>query len=359
MSLSVLPSLSFWRGRRVLLTGHTGFKGAWTAVWLAHMGAEVTGFALAPDSDPALFEMAGLGGRVRSLIGDLRDMSAVRAAVVAAKPEIVLHLAAQPIVRRSIVDPVETIAVNVLGTAHLLEAVRVEGSARLVLVVTSDKVYANSDSGRPFAESDALGGKDPYSASKAATELVARAFAQSYFEDLGVRLATARGGNVVGGGDYAADRIVPDIVRSALAGETLVLRMPEATRPWQHVLDCIAGYLVYVEAMAQDEALPRSMNFGPVPGRDVTVRQLAEATLAALGRPVAWQHEPVAGAKEMKLLAVDSIRARSALGWRDRLAGDALVAWTARWYRAVHAGADAFDTTLRQINDYYQYEPST
>lgn len=349
-----LPDPAFWRGRRVLLTGHTGFKGTWAATWLGEMGAQVTGFALAPDTEPAMFAQTRLARHVTSILGDLRDLDAVDRAMRLAAPQIVIHMAAQPIVRRALADPVETIASNVLGTTHVLDAVRRVGGIQTVLVVTSDKVYANSDAGTAFRESDALGGKDPYSASKAATELVTRAFAQSYLEDAGTRVATARGGNVVGGGDYAADRIVPDIVRAALAGGTLELRMPQATRPWQHVLDCVAGYLLQVEMLSAEADAPRAMNFGPAPGHDVTVATLAEAMLAALGREPRWLCNAPAATKEMRLLAVDSTLARSSIGWRDRLAGEKLVEWTARWYAAVHAGEDARDVTLRQIHDYAQ-----
>ena len=247
----------------------------------------------------------------------MRDAACVARAVAAAAPEIVLHMAAQPIVRRAIADPVETIATNVLGTAHLLDALRTAPALTTILVITSDKVYFNDDAGRAFSETDRLGGKDPYSASKAATELITRSFAETYFEGKGVRVATARGGNVVGGGDYAADRIVPDIVRAVARGEAPVLRMPHATRPWQHVLDCVNGYLLHAEALALDGATPRSLNFGPVCGNDVTVGQLTTVMLRALGHPSEWRYEPVAGAKEMATLAVNSDLARATLGWRD------------------------------------------
>lgn len=345
-------STAFWKDKRVLLTGHTGFKGAWAALWLNAMGARVSGFALAPDTDPALFTLAAVDTHITSTIGDLRDAAAVARGVTAAEPEIVLHLAAQPIVRRAIADPVETIATNVLGTAHLLDALRSQPSVNTILVITSDKVYFNDDAGRAFSETDRLGGKDPYSASKAATELITRSFAETYFEGKGVRVATARGGNVVGGGDYAADRIIPDIVRAVERGEAPVLRMPQATRPWQHVLDCVNGYLLHAEALARDGATPRSLNFGPVCGEDVTVGQLTTVMLKALGSPSQWRYEPVAGAKEMATLAVDSSLARSALNWRDALAGDALVDWTAQWYKDVAAGRSAYDVTMQQIAAY-------
>lgn len=347
-----LPDPKFWSGRRVLVTGHTGFKGTWVATWLGELGAVVSGFALPPESAPSLYEMTSLSDRIDSRLGDLRDEAAVRMTVADTSPEIVLHMAAQPIVRRSIADPVETIATNVLGTAHLLNALRDREGLLAVLVVTSDKVYVNNDSGDAFTESDPLGGKDPYSASKAGAELVTRSFAQTYFEARGVPVATARGGNVVGGGDYAADRIIPDIIRAVARDETIVLRMPEATRPWQHVLDCIAGYLLHIEDLAQNPKTPRALNFGPQPGRDVTVAALTEAMLAALGRTITWRHEPIENAKEMTMLAVDSSAARRALAWRDLVAGDAVVDWTATWYKRVAAGETALDVTRQQIAAY-------
>ena len=347
-----LPVSDFWRGRRVLLTGHTGFKGAWTALWLADMGAIVTGFALAPETSPALYDQASIGDLMESRIGDLRDRAAVTDAVRAADPEVVIHMAAQPIVRRAIADPVETIAVNVLGTAHLLDALRDAPSLSTVLVVTSDKVYANEGAGRAFAEGDRLGGKDPYSASKAATELVAQSFAQTYFADRGVRLASARGGNVIGGGDYAEDRIIPDIVRAAMRDEVPVLRMPNATRPWQHVLDCVCGYLLFAEALAQARDVPAALNFGPSPGGAATVAELTETMLTALGRPSHWRPEPQTGSKEMTALAVDASLARRTLQWTDRLSGRDLVDWTANWYRSVHQGGVPRDITRAQIAAY-------
>lgn len=347
-----LPDPEFWRGRRVLLTGHTGFKGSWAALWLTRLGAEVTGLALPPDTDPSLFSLAGVDGGMASHLVDLRDREAVRAVVDEARPQIVLHLAAQPLVRRSIREPVETIATNVMGTTHLLDALRRQSGIQAILVVTSDKVYANAERGLPFAEDDALGGKEPYSASKAAVELVAAAFASSYFDERGVPLATARAGNVVGGGNFSEDRIVPDLVRAALAGETLVLRHPEAVRPWQHVLDCIAGYFVYAEALAGREDVPRTLNFGPEPTEPVTVAEFTDALQAALGVAGGWRHEPVAGSVEAKHLTLDSDVARRLLGWRDRLPGRACVSAVADWYQAWMQGADMRQATLAQIADY-------
>jgi CDP-glucose 4,6-dehydratase len=348
-----LPDAKFWHGRRVLLTGHTGFKGTWAALWLERLGAKVTGLALAPDTDPSMFLMTEAAEGIDSMIGDLRDRTFVESAVARAQPQIVLHLAAQPIVRRAIAEPVDTIATNVMGTAHLLDALRAVKSVQAVLVVTSDKVYANADAGAAFREGDELGGKDAYSASKAAAEIITRAFAKSYFEASQIGVATARGGNVVGGGDYAQDRIVPDIVRAVTRGERLTLRMPQATRPWQHVLDCLSGYLLYAQALAEHrDALPRALNFGPKPGRDVTVGQIADNMLQSLTGKSGWDHVPLAGNIEMATLAVDSTRARETLQWQDRLTGDALFQWTADWYSAVRDGDSARQITLQQIEHY-------
>jgi CDP-glucose 4,6-dehydratase len=334
-----------------LLSGHTGFKGSWTALWLGRLGAEVTGFALPPASDPSLFGLADVARGMTSILGDLRERASVEKAMRRAEPQIILHMAAQPIVWRAIDEPVETIATNVLGTAHLLDAARSCAELQTILVVTSDKVYESDALARPHREIDALGATDPYSASKAAAELVTHAFARSYFEASGVRVGSARAGNVVGGGDYAQDRLVPDIVRAVAKGERVALRMPEATRPWQHVLDCVCGYLVYAEALARGtREVPPSLNFGPAPGGEVDVATLADAMLAALGARGGWDHAPVPGSLEVKELALDSTLAREKLGWRDRLRGERLVRWTAEWYRALCAGQSARDVTLRQID---------
>jgi CDP-glucose 4,6-dehydratase len=345
-----LPSPDFWRGRRVLLTGHTGFKGAWTALWLKRLGARTTGIALPPITEPSLYALAGVAQDLDSHIGDLRAPEAVVEAVEAADPEIVLHYAAQPLVRRAIADPVETIAVNALGLAHLLQALRDHPALERILVVTSDKVYDNREAGVAFAEDDPLGGKDPYSASKAAAEIIARSFAQTYFAPRGVALVTARGGNVIGGGDYAEDRIVPDIMRAWSKGARPRLRMPAATRPWQHVLDCVAGYLVYAERARAD--VPRALNFGPDSADPVTVAELTRAMLEALGARPEFDVDPNPGPAEMNALAVDASRARATLGWRNRLSSAAAVRWTAEWSRRVRLGESARAVTLDQIEGY-------
>lgn len=251
-----LPDPGFWAGKSVLVTGHTGFKGGWLTLWLSALGANVTGLALSPETKPSLFELADIGSSCRSEIADLRDASAVKRVVRAARPEIVLHLAAQALVRRSYREPGATFATNAQGTANLLDALADAPDLKAILAITSDKVYANDESGRAFREDDALGGHDPYSLSKAAAEHVVAGFRAAIFEKKGIALATARGGNVIGGGDYSEDRIVPDIVRAAASGVPLVLRNPSATRPWQHVLDCLCGYLVFAERLAGGEGAP-------------------------------------------------------------------------------------------------------
>jgi CDP-glucose 4,6-dehydratase len=346
------PDPAFWSGKHVLLTGHTGFKGSWAAVWLASMGAKVTGLALAPDQTPALFDLAGVGGLVDSRIADLRDQAAVERALKGETFDVVLHMAAQPIVRTSIEDPVGTFAANVLGTAHLLQALRGQPALQAILVVTSDKIYANNEQGRAFQEGDALGGKDPYSASKAAAEIVTQSFARSFFAKASVPVATARGGNVIGGGDFSRDRLVADIVRAGQAQGVTVLRHPEATRPWQHVLDCVAGYLVYLERLASDPAAPRALNFGPKPGgAEVTVGELATRATQALGAKP-WRHEPDPNSLEAKALGIDASLARQVLGFESRLDAPAAVEWTMDWYRAQAEGGEALALVQDQIKRY-------
>jgi CDP-glucose 4,6-dehydratase len=343
---------SFWRGKRVLLTGHTGFKGGWAAIWLAGLGAEVTGLALSPDQQPSLFELARVDRLLTSVLADLRDEAAVAAALDDREFDLVLHMAAQPIVRTSIEAPVATFAANVMGTAHLLQALRRQAGLKAILVITSDKVYANAETGRAFTEADPLGGKDPYSASKAATEIVTASFGRSYFEPVGVPLATARGGNVIGGGDFSRDRLVADIVRSAWAGRPAILRHPEATRPWQHVLDCLAGYFAYAQALATKPDTPRALNFGPRPGgREVAVGELATLAADALGAP-AWRHEPDPRSIEARSLAIDATLARQVLGFESRLAAEEAVALTVDWYARQAAGEDPLALCRSQIEGY-------
>lgn len=348
--IAALPNVDFWKGRRVFLTGHTGFKGAWTALWLEAMGAEVAGFSLAPETSPALVDLLEPWATLSSHIGDVRDQHAVAVAVADARPSIALHMAAQPLVRRSYREPVETFAANVMGTVNVLEALRAAPDIEAVLVVTTDKVYRNADDGRPFTEDDPLGGHDPYSASKAACEMAVHSWAESYFRPKGIRVATVRGGNVVGGGDWSEDRLVPDLVRAAQCSRAVELRYPDATRPWQHVLDCVAGYLVYLERLAQTGA-PPTLNIGPDPDDELPVRRAAELVVEELhGLP--WARQPGNHPPEMSRLALDPGAARTALAYRPRLSGEEGLRWAVDWYRDFSEGQSARDLCLAQLERY-------
>lgn len=356
------PNPAFWRGRRVLVTGHTGFKGSWLALWLTDMGAEVTGLAL-PAEPLSLFELAQVGHTLAHHTTDLADARTVHRIVQESEPEIIFHLAAQPIVRRSMTNPVETFATNVLGTAHLLDAARrrhesqTERALKAILVITSDKVYANDGTGEAFTESTRLGGKDPYSASKAATELVVASFRDTFFAARHLPIATARGGNVIGGGDFSPDRIVPDCVRAFQAKVPLVLRYPDATRPWQHVLDCLAGYLLYAEALASQKHVPHALNFGPDPSMPISVRQVAEAVFAEFGHSQGWHHERPAHQIEAQSLAINPQRAREELGWQDRLPGQSAIHQTADWYGRWHRGENVRAITMAEIRHFIGTAP--
>jgi len=342
------PDHAFWAGKRVLLTGQTGFKGAWATLWLTRMGAHVTGIAHAPDS-PSLYDLAKISEIAESHIADLRDAETVNHLVAAAKPDIVLHMAAQALVRRSIRDPQETWSTNVIGTGNLLDAIRNAGSEAPTLVITSDKVYRNDNTGRAFIESDPLGGKDPYSASKAACELLVASHRTTYFAPAGQALATVRGGNVIGGGDFSEDRLIPDIVRAIDAGDEVVLRHPEATRPWQHVLDCLSGYFVYAEALATRPDVPTAMNIGPDPDKgETSVGAATEVMMELLDGP-GLRHEPVPGSIEALTLGLNPGLAAEALGWHPGLQGRPALDWTAEWYADWRNGADPAALSLAQI----------
>jgi CDP-glucose 4,6-dehydratase len=327
----------FWRGRRVLVTGHTGFKGAWLSLRLAGLGAAVTGLALDPPTNPSLFDLAEVGRTLSDRRGDVRNDADIAAAVGAARPEVVFHLAAQALVHIGLAQPLETLDINVMGAARLLEALR-GGEAKAVVVITSDKVYLNRDEGRAFREEDPLGGADPYSGSKSAAEIVTRVYRESF----GVPAVSARAGNVVGGGDFAADRLLPDAWRAFQARQPLVLRQPAATRPWSHVLDVVEGYLLYAEAVFADRAnLPAALNFGPAPGASpITALETAEIFASSLSRRLDWRQDPAPYAEKAQL-AIDSTAARAALGWSERFPGGKAVAAAAAWYDQWAGAPDA------------------
>lgn len=349
-----MPNCDFWSEQRVFLTGHTGFKGSWTALWLARMGAQVHGYSLAPETTPSLHDLIGNATGMTSTIGDIRDPLALQQAVDACDPTVAIHMAAQPLVRRSYREPAETYDVNVMGTLHVLNALRRAPHLRAVLVITTDKVYMNDDSGRPFIETDPLGGHDPYSSSKAACEELVSCYRQSYFEKAGIRLATARAGNVVGGGDWSEDRLIPDIWRAMLAGQPVTLRNPGSTRPWQHVLDPVSGYLDYAEALASDSAaaLPNALNLAPAADSPMNVQAVTETLGNALGMHETWRLDESDNPVEMKMLTLDASLATQVLGWYPRLTGRQAVEWSADWYIRQHQGQDATTLTLAQIAEY-------
>lgn len=326
-------------GRRVLVTGHTGFKGSWLSYWLTTLGADVTGYALEPPTEPSLFEALGLDGLVRHVVADVRDEERLARELAGANPEVVFHLAAQPIVRESYVQPRTTFDANVMGTVNLLEAVRAGDTVAATVVVTSDKCYRNREDGRPFVEDDAMGGRDPYSASKGCVELVTAAYSASFFAVGASAVATARAGNVIGGGDWASDRIVPDCVRALTADQPVVVRNPGAVRPWQHVLEPLAGYLLLGEALLRDgDAAAGAWNFGPAPDDGaLTVRWVVERFIEEWGAgswvaPEGGEVQP----HEARLLSLDSAKARARLGWAPVWDSAEAVRRSAEWYRGHH-----------------------
>lgn len=350
------PQAATWRGRRVLVTGHTGFKGGWLARWLVAAGAEVHGLALDPEEGAAGGVLAvGLAGDHRV---DLRDEDDVTAAVAAADPEVVLHLAAQPIVAVGYRDPVGTYATNVQGTVHLLDALRDREALRAVLVVTSDKVYRHVD-GRRYREGDELGHDDPYANSKALVELLVRGWRASYLDDAGVRVATARAGNVIGGGDPSPARLVPDALRAAGEDEPLRLRRPLATRPWQHVVEPLSGYLLLAEGLLRDGAAPPAVNFGPPPADQVTVEEVIDRLARQLarsgGEQLRWERAADATMVEAPDLQLDSSLAAAALGWQPRLELDEALAWTVDWWRTERSGGDLVALADRQWSSYLEH----
>lgn len=357
-------SPDFWRGRRVFLTGHTGFKGSWLSSWLLELGANVRGFALRPDiegvpeGEVSFFDELGLPGRMDQVFGDIRNETSLRVAMREFDPEVVLHLAAQPLLRASYKDPVGTYATNVMGTVHLLDICRSLPNLRSVLIVSSDKCYENREQIWGYRETDPMGGNDPYSNSKGCTELVVGAFRSSYFppsryQEHGVCLMSARAGNVIGGGDWSVDRLIPDAARAMRKAQSLNIRYPQAVRPWQHVLEPLAGYLMLAEKGAEKgENLAQGWNFGPDAGSTRTVSDVMSALAPQLGDDFSWQaHRQTDEPHEDNLLVLDCTKARQKLGWSPSLSWEDMIAMTAQWYRASER-EERYDIVRQQLARY-------
>jgi CDP-glucose 4,6-dehydratase len=351
---------AFWRERRVLITGHSGFKGSWLALWLHSLGASVTGFSSGLPTQPSLHDLARIGESIETIDGDIRDGESVAQAVAASRPDVIVHMAAQPLVRRSFVEPRETYATNVMGTVNLLDAVRRHaGGVRAVVVVTTDKCYENREWEWGYREDEPMGGHDPYSNSKGCAELVTSAYRNSFFsDDDGPRIASARAGNVIGGGDWGEDRLVPDIMRAALAGEPARVRNPNAIRPWQHALNPLSGYLLLAQSLFRSGDYATGWNFGPSEQDARPVGWIVEQLADLWPSELRWSLDEGPHPHEAQYLKLDSSRARLRLGWRPPVGLHEALASIVEWYQALHDGADMRDVTLAQI-DSFSYAPGS
>jgi len=351
--MGLMAHPDFWKRRRVLVTGHTGFKGGWLTLWLAMMGARVAGIALAPPSSASLFDVAGIGRVCDSHLVDIRDADALRTAVDQIAPEVVFHCAAQPLVRLSYADPLGTWMTNVMGTIHLMQALRAQTDLGALVVVTSDKCYENREVGLAFREGDALGGLDPYSSSKGATEIAVASWRHSFFREHKACVATVRAGNVIGGGDWAADRLVPDILQAFGAGHPALIRNPHAIRPWQHVLEPLCGYLTLAERLHTDgQAFAEAFNFGPHSDDARPVEWIVERMAQQWQDGASWQQDGGVHPHEAHYLKLDASRAHADLHWTPRLNLETALQWLVQWYRSHHSGADMQSFTLDQIAAY-------
>ena len=335
------PNRQFWHGKRVVVTGHTGFKGGWLALWLTNMGAKVIGISLPPSTNPNLFSLAKIENQADNHFCDVRDAVKLAEIVQSAQPEVVFHLAAQALVRQSYLEPLDTFSTNVMGTASLLNALRGLSSVKVAVMVTTDKVYRNNEWPWPYREDDVLGGRDPYSASKAASEVVISSYRDSFLAEQGVVVASVRAGNVIGGGDWSADRLIPDAVRAWNNGDPLKIRRPYAIRPWQYVLEPLAGYLVLAQELFKKPSLAGAYNFGPEHSKVVSVREVIEIAQVIYGQGRVIYGDGVQGPHEADRLALDTAKARQVLGHLPRLSLNESVRRTMDWYRAQNEGADA------------------
>ena len=351
-SMEIMVQSTFWSGKRVLLTGHTGFKGGWLSLWLHRLVAEVTGISLPPNTSPSLFHLAKVANQIESHFCDIRDEGALKKVVTAARPEIIFHLAAQPLVRVSYREPIVTFASNVMGTAHLLDALRGLDSVRVAVMVTTDKVYHNNEWLYPYREGDALGGYDPYSASKAASEIIIASYRDAFLKEQGVALASARAGNVIGGGDWSEDRLIPDAVRAWEIGRSLEIRRPSAIRPWQHVLEPLAGYITLAQKLYDKPELAGAYNFGPQTNEAATVREVIELARVAYGRGDAIYGDGTHGPHEAGWLALEIAKARELLTVSPKWGLAETVNRTMAWYRAQREGKSALSLCETEIAAY-------
>ena len=344
---------AFWCGKRIFLTGHTGFKGGWLSLWLQSLGADVAGYALPPPTNPSLFEVAKVAEKMVSTIADIRDLPKLQQAILAAQPDIVIHMAAQPLVRYSYQNPVETYSTNVMGTVHLLEVVRNTPGVKAVVVVTTDKCYENKEWLWGYREDEPMGGHDPYSNSKGCAELVTSAYRRSFFQDNGIAVASARAGNVIGGGDWAADRLVPDILRAFERNAPVVVRNPHATRPWQHVLEPLKGYLTLAERLyTEGQDFAEGWNFGPIGEDSKPVGWIVDQIAAMWGHDARWQIDAGEHPHEANYLKLDISKARTRLDWRPALRLNEALELIVDWSKNRHAGANMRELTLDQIRTY-------
>ena len=347
-----MRGLEFYKGKRVFVTGHTGFKGSWMSRLLILAGADVTGYSLDPPTEPSLFGILGLKNEMHSIHGDVRDVECLKRAVRENRPEIVFHLAAQPLVRESYRFPRETFETNIMGTVNLLEALRSTGSASSIVNVTTDKVYLNREQRIGYREEDMLDGYDPYSNSKSCSDIVTHSYRESFFREMGTAVSCARAGNVIGGGDFAKDRIVPDCVRAAACGQTIVLRNPGSVRPFQHVLEPVSAYLKIAEKQAQDPSLAGEYNVGPDESDAVTAGELADLFTEAWGEGSSWRSESDGGPHEAGLLLLDSGKISRVLGWKPKWTIRDAVSRTVEWSKVYMSGGDAEGCTDEQIREY-------
>jgi CDP-glucose 4,6-dehydratase len=342
----------FWRGKRVLVTGHTGFKGGWLSLWLQQLRAQVFGLALPPVTSPNLCECARVTEGMKSILCDIRDASAVVRAIRVTQPEIIFHLAAQPLVRAGYREPLTTFSTNIMGSVHVLEALRELDSVRVVVMVTTDKVYENYEQYYPYRENDTLGGHDPYSASKAASEIVIDSYHKSYLREQGVAVASARAGNVIGGGDWSEDRLIPDALRAWQSGKPLRIRHPKATRPWQHVLEPLAGYLTLAKALWAEPDLSGAFNFGPHAHETATVKEVIELALRHYSSGKVLFEEDMQGPPEANGLTLDTAKVRNLLGIRPQWTLEEAIRRTMAWYEAQHEGRNVRILCEQDIADY-------